>query len=195
MNKRVLLFIGLFIGLPQLGACSDGTSAAVETVAIDYSAVVNELPWMFDIDTEEITGYEQEGEPASRTVRYDFVSKDPIKKTPGGGLYLKVDLNVTEYKQSASASNVWESLVEKAHPDMGLSYEWDHLIYKDRTIYHLHAACTFSEGSFDVMNFNLRSIVVPEQHNVAPTIHCRCGGGCIVSGQENFSSEQQNQSL
>ena len=121
--------------------------------------------------------------------RYEFVSREPIKKPPGGGLYLKADVTVTVYAEKSGALDAWKILISKAHPDMGLSYAWDHLILKEQSIYHLHAACTFSEENMDVMTFNFRSIVVPDQHNVAPTIHCRCGGGCIVSGQDNLSGE------
>lgn len=184
MKRRSLFFIGLFAGVPQLGACNDTYQETADVNFIDYSAVVNELSWKFNVTSEEIERAEQEGSSERKTLRLDFVSKEPIKNTPNGNLYLRADLTVTEYSGKDAALNEWAAMIAKAHPDMGLSYAWDHLILNGQKIYHLHAACTFSEENMDVMTFNLRSIVVPDQHNVAPTIHCRCGSGCIVSGDE-----------
>jgi hypothetical protein len=60
---------------------------------------------------------------------------------------------------------------------MGLSYAWDFLLFRDQTIYHLHAACTFSDHSFDTMAANLSAVLPGQENETAQTIRCSCGGG------------------
>lgn len=64
----------------------------------------------------------------------------------------------------------------RAHPDMGLSYEWDHMVLKKDQLYHLHAGCVFSEENFSQMRRNLEEMIGMDVR--ATGLICRCGGGC-----------------
>ena len=147
----------------------------VDIGASDYSALVQGLPWEFKQISSSIAA-EQGG--ASAQTRYDFVSAEPVRRDAQGALYLRADLTVSQFVEEGIAESRWRALQEKAHPDMGLSYAWDYLIFRGQAIYHLHAACSFSDRSFDTMVANLSAMFSRQEEAAEQTIRCNCGGGC-----------------
>jgi len=151
------------------------SAVSVDVGANDYSALVRGLPWEFRQTSSLIVS--KQGEAGAQT-RYDFVSSEPIRTGARGTVYLRAKLTVSEFSGVGIAHDHWRAMRGKAHPDMGLSYAWDYLIFREQAIYHLHAACTFSERSFDTMVANLSAIFPQQVDETAQTIRCNCGGGC-----------------
>ena len=147
----------------------------VDVAASDYSELMQGLPWEFKRNSSSITA--EEGD-ASAEIRWEFVSAKPVRMSAGGSLYLRADLTVSEFGKAGVAESRWQALLEKAHPDMGLSYAWDYLIFRGQVIYRLHADCTFSDSGFDSMIANLKAMLPQEDIEKAQTIRCSCGGGC-----------------
>ena len=142
---------------------------------LDYSVIVDGLPWVSDqLPVTMIDGEET----ALRSSRYEFVSKEPLGKTQEGSTRIKVELSVTDYGTPELAEENFLLIREAADPDMGLSYAWDYLLRQERAIYHLHTGCIVSEANFDIMVSNLTAAVSREGEGDAHVLRCRCGGGC-----------------
>ncbi len=73
------------------------------------------------------------------------------------------------------AAEALHTQIERAHPDMGLTYAWDLVVLDGVRLHHLHAPCLFSEDSFDLMSANLLKMINSPSDSV---LRCRCGGGC-----------------
>lgn len=177
MNARIIALILSCISLPACSSSEMPVQAASEDAAMDFSTVVNELPWKFKLSSTVIDDEQQN----AASTRYDYVSIEPLKKTSQGNVYLKVDLAVMEYNTAELASEELMGIKEKAHPDMGLSYAWDYLLLQGRSLYHLHTGCVVSEDNFDIMVSNLRKVVLQQGNDKAQALRCRCGGGCRVA--------------
>lgn len=163
---------------------------AATTVAKDthhLADIAKDLPQDFLVtETNARSDDELEKQPGNQdilsSIRYDFVSEDPVRETSRGGVFLKADLESTQYRDNQKALEAMQEIQRLAHPDMGLSYEWDYLILNDDSIYHLHASCVFSEDWFNKMANNLDERVALSGNKHASRIYCRCGGGCRQPG-------------
>ena len=145
--------------------------------------IVNGLPQNFLVTETNITPDDElKKQPDSQdivaNIRYEFVSESPVRETGRGKIFLKADLRYTHYGDKQKALAAMQEIQSLAHPDMGLSYEWDYLILNTDSIYHLHASCVFSEDLFNKMASNLDERVAASGNKHSSTIHCRCGGGC-----------------
>lgn len=175
MKTRFPALALLCIGAAHIYASEPVSTETAGNATGDYSAIVSGLPWEFDQSAAMMNGGEEQ---AGRSSRYDFVSKEPLSKTPGGNISLKVELRITVYDTPDLAAETFSLIREKADPDMGLSYAWDYLLRRDKAIYHLHTGCIVSEGYFDIMVSNLRGAVYREGGDEPQALRCRCGGGC-----------------
>ncbi len=175
MNVITLVCVCSALGLFALLGFEVRAAPSVDVGSGGYSEVMRGLPWEFKATANSMSAAEREG---GYETRYDFVSVEPVGRDASGALYLRADLSVSEFGAAGIAESGWRALRQKAHPDMGLSYAWDYLIFRGQTIYHLHAACTFSDRSFDTMVGNLSAMLPQQENEAAPTIRCRCGGGC-----------------
>ena len=161
-------------------------SMAATTVAMDMyqlSDIANGLPQNFLVtETNARPDDEPEKQPANQdilsSIRYDFVSEDPVRETSSGGVFPRADLESTRYKDNQKALEAMLEIQRLAHPDMGLSYEWDYLILNNDSIYHLHASCVLSEDWFNKIASNLDERVALSANKHSSGIYCRCGGGC-----------------
>ncbi len=131
-----------------------------------------------DVESADELKKQPENQDMLTNIRYDYVSEYPVRETGRGEIFLKADLRYTRYKDKQKALAAMEEIQSLAHPDMGLSYEWDYLILNTHSIYHLHASCVFSEDLFNKMASNLDERVTASGNKHSSTIHCRCGGGC-----------------
>ncbi len=145
--------------------------------------IVSGLPQNFlvteaNVEPDDELKKQPENQDILKTIRYEYVSEDPVRQTDSGEIFLKADLRYTQYKDKQKALAAMQEIQSLAHPDMGLSYEWDYLILSTDSIYHLHASCVFSEDLFNKMASNLDERIAASGNEYASTIHCRCGGGC-----------------
>ena len=175
MNTRVLALACLCIGAAHTYASAPVSDETAENATVDYSVIVNGLPWAFDQLPQEKNDREDSKLISSR---YHFVSKEPLGKTTGGNTSIKVELSVTDYGTPELAEENFLLIREAADPDMGLSYAWDYLLRQERAIYHLHTGCIVSEANFDIMLSNLTAAVSREGEGEPQVLRCRCGGGC-----------------
>ena len=146
---------------------------------LNYVAVMSGLPWSFRQTATLLPDKGRDGN--ATTIRYDFVSTALGHDAPQGKLFLKAYLTVSSYEQADAAASAWQSMLAKVHPDTGLTYAWDYLLLQNLILYHLHAACTFSEDNFEIIMQNLGSIILENKLDTQEILHCRCGGGCRIS--------------
>lgn len=159
---------------------------AVSATAMDMPRLadtMNGLPQKFLVTETNIKADDElKKQPANpdvvTNIRYEYVSESPVRETGQGKIFLKADLRYTRYKDKQKALAAMQEIQSLAHPDMGLSYEWDYLILNTDSLYHLHASCAFSEDLFNRMASNLDERLTATGNKHSSTIHCRCGGGC-----------------
>ncbi len=130
-------------------------------------AIVRGLPWQFIVTTEE--------SDLGRTIRYDYVSVEPVDGSQTTKTFLRASLVLTSFPMADLAASAFADVAESAHPDTGLSYAWDYLVLDGSRILDLHAECLFSEEEFTVISGNLTEWVGDDPDQV---IRCRCGDGC-----------------
>ena len=181
MSAKDVVLAMLLISISHIAVAETADGAKV-----DYSVILEGLPWEFKHTS---TPLGEKPEKAETSIRYDFVSIKPLKKTARGAVYLKADLTVTSYKNSEAAAQALRNIQGKAHPDMGLSYAWDYLLLQEKRLNHLHSGCMISEENFDIMVHNLRKHIFQEGDVAHADLRCRCGGGCWIP-QESSSSTQ-----
>lgn len=130
-------------------------------------SIVHDLGWRFVVTTEEAD--------ASRTVRHEYVSVEPVDDTPTERTFLRASLTATSFPTAEHALATFTELAASADPDIGLSYAWDYVVLDGPRIFHLHAGCLFSDDAFAVMTVNLDrwSAAGPDR-----ALLCRCGAGC-----------------
>lgn len=168
-----------------LAACfCIGMAASVSAMdMLRLADIVNGLPQNFlvtetSVKSDDKLRKQPENQDIVTNIRYEFVSESPVRETGRGKIFLKADLRYTHYGDKQNALASMQEIQSLAHPDMGLSYEWDYLILNTDSIYHLHASCVFSEDLFNKMASNLDEHVAASGNKHSSTIHCRCGGGC-----------------
>ena len=181
MSAKDVVLAMLLISISHI-AVAETTDGA----KVDYSVILEGLPWEFKHTS---TPLGEKPEKAETSIRYDFVSIKPLKKTSRGAVYLKADLTVTSYSSSEAAAQALRNIQGKAHPDMGLSYAWDYLLLQEKRLYHLHSGCVISEENFDIMVHNLRKHIFQEGDVAHAALRCRCGGGCRIP-QESSPATQ-----
>lgn len=175
MKTRVLAFVCLCAGIFHAGAGAEALKEPADKAAMDYSSIMSGLPWHFIHASGQVDNKkEQEG----TSVRYQFVSTEPLGKTTQRHAYLRADLTVTDFNSPELAAEGFRLIQEKADPDMGLSYAWDYLILNDTRLYHIHTGCMMSEGNFGIMVGNLRQAVLQGESDQWQALQCTCGGGC-----------------
>jgi len=169
-NVCGLLLIGLVLA-PGCRADQPGTD---QRAAVDFSRIVSGLPLAF-----EVTGpLPRSGEGAAATIGYRIRSVEPVARSAQGGIFARGELAVFEYRNPEQAASAWQRTARVAHPDTGLSYAWDHVLQRDRFVYHLWAACTLSEPLVAGMVDNLHRLLGSETGQPQRILSCRCGGGC-----------------
>ena len=130
-------------------------------------SIVRGLPWQFVVTTEE--------SDLGRTIRYDYVSVEPVDGSQTAKTFLRASVVLTSFPTADLAASAFADVAESAHPDTGLSYAWDYLVLDEPRILDLHAECLFSEEEFTVICGNLTEWVGDDPDQV---IRCRCGDGC-----------------
>jgi hypothetical protein len=144
--------------------------------------VVAGLPWRFkvSIKRQQTTNPLPLGSSLGwdQRISYQFTSAQPYRATAQGPLFLRAELTLDRFDNSQDAEQAFQSLSGEAHPDMGLSYAWDHVLLSGHTLFHLHAGCAFSEEHFQHMVTALGTLAEPSQQRNARNLRCRCGGGC-----------------
>ncbi len=114
--------------------------------------IVAGLPWQFNVSTQQQRATRPFSHGSSdgwaQRISYQFISAEPYRSTAQGPLFLRAELTVERFESAGEAQQAFQSLLAKAHPDVGLSYAWDHLILSGNTLMHLHAGCVFSEENF-----------------------------------------------
>lgn len=167
--------IGLLLLIVSQTVTSSGKASSVNAArseATDYSGVVDNLPWGFVVNRQKQTSESKQ----LQHIRYDFKSVHPMRKTVKKRVYLKAWLELTRFESTQAANTEMRQWQARAHPDMGLSYEWDHMVINKDQLYHLHAGCVFSEENFSQMRRNLEKMIGMDVR--ATGLTCRCGGGC-----------------
>lgn len=181
-NSIGLLLLIVSQTVASSGEASSASAALVE--ATDYSGVVGNLPWGFVVSRQKHTPESEQ----LQHIRYDFKSVHPIRKTVKKRVYLKAWLELTRFESTQAANAEMRQWQARAHPDMGLSYEWDYMILKKDQLYHLHAGCVFSEENFSQMSRNLEEMIGMDVR--ATGLTCRCGGGCSDLHSLDFDNQE-----
>jgi len=149
---------------------------------LQVQRIVAGLPWRFDVSTTRHQGADHlaDGKEPVATARitHQFVSAKPYRSTAQGLLFLRAGLTQEQFDTPVNAEQAFQGVAAEAHPDMGLSYAWDHLILSDHSLLHLHASCAFSESHFLQMVGELEKLVGPGEAGTTRALQCRCGGGC-----------------
>ncbi len=173
----------LLAGGPTPPAAFSGASEQTTASALgqDPAKIFDGLPWTFKTSITRGSGpYEKTPEtsaPAVSSVHYRFTSTKPEIQS---GAVLKADLLVTQFVKPDAAKEAFRREFSGAHPDMGLSYEWDRVIAGSTWLFHLHASCLFSESSFQQMAKNLGAYTKRSDGGPIQAFGCRCGGGCLA---------------
>lgn len=187
----LLLGASACIGGQAVISDAEQSGAVGNTGEQDFANIVKDLPQSYVITETHIgSSDEKTAQPADQQevlgyVRFDYVSKDPVKETKRGGVFLKSSITRTQYLDQQSAGLAMQEKLKAAHPDMGLSYEWDYLVQSSDSIYHLHAGCVVSEQNFYNMAANLDELIARSNKGNIFSINCRCGGGCKIQGNHN----------
>jgi len=177
--------VSLFVlAMLQMPACNSGQDSDVKALdeAVWQVDLMTGLPVEFVVESNLLMDSEQEslsmGPGVSSITRYEYISKNPIQETGKRAVFLKADIRHIQYQDVQKATAAMLDLESRAHPDMGLSYEWDYLILDRESIYHLHASCVFSENWFEQMVNALNKQFDSSDLAYSAQIFCRCGGGC-----------------
>jgi len=163
LSKRFfkLLFLSVFFLLFSVFA---NASCVIPGTESSCGELISELPWSFSIEQKE---------GANR--RIFFESQGGTGK---GGVHLKMILDISTYRSKKATIDSFVQVLNKADPDMGLTYGWDFIIIQETRLYHLHADCSLSESNFMVMVRVLERILGLSSNHKPPALLCRCGGGC-----------------
>jgi hypothetical protein len=175
VNVRIILLLCACIGPFPVVGFEEAAAVSVQIEASGYSSIMRGLPWEF---RQIFSSKGQAEDGANAETRHDFVSAEPVRSARRGAFCLKADFTISEFRDQAMAERRWQTLRQKAQPDLGLSCAWDYLVFRDRAICQLHAACTFSDQSFDTMAANLRAMLPEQEKDTGHQIRCNCGGGC-----------------
>lgn len=124
------------------------------------------------------SSYRENGLDGVKVIRFKYISTQPLSRKTEKKSYFKFLLTVTRFKEQSQAEYQFRSMEQKAHPDMGLSYEWDLLFVKQNLLYHLNAPCTVSEATFNDLGITLVKMVHHGKGTDFLSMSCRCGGGC-----------------
>ncbi len=191
---RYLITFCLVVGgaFPVFSAAQEALDTT-PALALDPAQIVEGLPWTFAITTTVTTGQDASttgdadeppdtlSEPSATSLFHLFTSSEPYRETEQAKLFLRADLQVTQFEDPETAELAFQRIRDAAHPDMGLSYEWDHVILDTDALFHLHAACTFSEASYRQMVERLEAIARRTDNGGEQIIDCRCGASCKFS--------------
>lgn len=181
--KQPHLLVFLVLGFMVLSPC---LNAAGESLHSDdnqgMNNIVRGLPWTFSCSIEkggegQFPGVENIVRPVDQT-RYQFRSRSPIKEDSGGGTYLNITLRVGTYREREEAQAVFQAIGRHAHPDTGLTYQWDLVALHGVKIYYLHADCLLSREHFYVLSEELIQQIGVAGGPDVQLMTCRCGGGC-----------------
>lgn len=132
-------------------------------------ALVNDLPWKFDVDSKKkdelsniiYTGSEKVGKQAA---------------------ILQLRLEVIAFASKKKAGEAFRDRYSMADPDMGLSYAWDFIAVQNMSLYHLHADCILAESNFISATDALTEILAATDRSDS-AFFCRCGGPCRMLPQ------------
>jgi hypothetical protein len=136
-------------------------------------AITRGLAWEFS-HSERIEG---------ASTLHRFKSEKPVADRT----YLRFSVTVTSYGRPETAETAFDSLLEEADPDTGLSYAWDTVLLSDERVVHLWAPCLFSRENFGILEGNLASATIGK--SASTSIRCSCGGGCKLSGDSTLPIE------
>jgi hypothetical protein len=182
MGSRLALPL-MLLGFVCMGAYGTELSPPPGSEApLPVQRIVAGLPWRFDVSTTRRQAAEplaDDKQPASAArITHQFVSAKPYRSTAQGLLFLRAELTLDQFDTPPQAEQAFTRIAAEAHPDMGLSYAWDHLILSDHSLLHLHASCAFSEPHFLQMVGELEKLAGPGEAGNTRALQCRCGGGC-----------------
>jgi hypothetical protein len=110
------------------------------------------------------------GEPITFRVR----SLGPVAGGEAGSVYARATVSVRAMVNAEAAKAEVKRRLAEADPDIGLTYAWDLVTSRDRSVVHLHADCTLSESIFRQVAARLQADTEAEEESFS----CRCGGGC-----------------
>jgi hypothetical protein len=140
------------------------------------------LPWDFEVEDAEVLSAEELAEVGEVTAGQRVVLRTtrPIRRSPGGDLYLDIELTSLRFADRGECSRALDDVVSGADPDTGLSYGWDILVASGSWLQHLHADCTLAEGHVGTVATVLVDAVARGVEAAPRVVRCRCGGGCTA---------------
>lgn len=185
--KRTFFFlIGIF--LLFVPVCHANT-ANIPGTQTNVDELVRSLKQTYHITSTRLQKladiYLENGLDAIEIIRFDYISDEPYRQTKAGKLFLKFSLTAILFKDQITAETQFRKISHKAHPDIGMSYEWDHLFLKETTLYHLHLPCIFSETTTNQISTALEKILPTSNSPIRYSMKCRCGGGCSEIKSKN----------
>jgi hypothetical protein len=133
--------------------------------ALNSNQLSRGLAWQFNCSVTP--------EPNGKT--YACRSVAPISSEPGPKTFLHFALTTRTFEDGPAAASAFDAIAAKANHNTGLSYAWDWVAVRERTLFHLQAPCLFSRANFEVLISNARSALGGSPIQV---LKCACGGGC-----------------
>jgi len=181
MMKPTVLSIFLLSFLVVISV-SSAEQMKIPGTQIDPVELTQHFGQTFHITRERMlnkeSSYGEQGWEGTQVFKFNYVSTRPYRKDKNGEIYLKFSLTVTIFKEQAQAISWLKNVAQKAHPDMGITYEWDLFFVKKSTLYHLHMPCIFSEANVNLLSTTLEKMVQDQGITDLSQLKCRCGGGC-----------------